>query len=190
MKFLILTLILLVSLSAFANYIPVDDVGTGNDITVFMRKNKCEEHYSKDCIKIPSKYDHNFYIIVDEEIDDLSRPVYSKNQVNNCGEYCQSLFSAGNQIDPCIDLQESLILNLELEEIYCSKLLRYEKKIKKVAVKDSQKESDYLALKEAVRVAEESKKDKIILLKNKLKANDLSLIEVNKVLKYLLKNLK
>jgi len=145
MKYLILFLIsfLLTSMSLYANYIPIEKVGLDEPLTVFVKHNKCQKHYKKDCVKIPVDYSYTYHVLQDELIDDLENPIHSKNQINKCGEYCQSLFDSGNQIEQCIDTEETLILNLDLEQIYCSRLLGYKQILsgKKIVIIDKAKKT-------------------------------------------------
>lgn len=100
---------------------------------------------SNNCIAVDKTFNCETGKIVNEEIDDYSKPVNSKTIVNECGDYCQSLFDTDYKDYKCVDADERLILNLDTKQIYCSKILRYEKKLsgKKIIIDDVDKKAAY-----------------------------------------------
>lgn len=158
--------ILIASFSAQANFIKEDDLNKCDGITIYSKKKDCERKEASQCFKVTKKYDCETAILVDEEVEDKERPVYSKTIVNECGEYCQTLFDGQYKDYKCEDSEESLILNLEEKQIYCTKLLRYKKKKtgrKVVAEDDSKKEAKQQKkeAEKAERLAEAEERKKI-----------------------------
>lgn len=162
MKLLILFFI---SLSIFANYIPVELVGT--DLTgkpIFTNSAKCKKHYAKDCIKLPSGFNPNYYTLQDVIKDDLENPIYTKTEVlNQCGEYCQSLWDSNTYT--CQDQDASPYLNLDIEEIYCAKVTGYNQIAtgQKIVAEDAVLKANYESQVQA-------KKDQEEAIQNELKA--------------------
>lgn len=114
-------LILILSFNLFgASYMPISKVGDCSYHKTATNIKYCEG----SCILIPSDYNCETHTIQKEVIDDLESPIYSKNQTNKCGEYCETLFPEL----VCEDTEETPILNTDLEEIYCSKVTGYNKK--------------------------------------------------------------
>jgi hypothetical protein len=101
--------------------------------------------FEKDCLKYGEKcYEVSdkpakIFSEVDVQIDDKSKPKYSKSQVNQCGEYCEVLFKDLK----CDDELESPIFNKDLKQIYCSKFIGFDKKLEKQMAVDSVKVADY-----------------------------------------------
>lgn len=143
-------------MSSFGAYIPEGKVGSAK--TVYMKKSVCEAKESDSCLFIGRDYRAEYFSKADQMIDDLEKPVYSKNEINNCGEYCQTIYDAGVT---CLDPSENPILNLDLEQIYCSRFLRYEKKAsgKKVLIIDEAKRASFEAS-ESKRLARKKRKAK------------------------------
>lgn len=171
MKYIIL---LLISLNVFANYIPEDEVGTGNNLTVFTKKNKCELHYSKTCIKIPYGYTANYHILVDEYVDDTSSPITTKNDITACVDETDCYAKAG--VLSCTDVEEYKTFT-EWSEVYCTKTTGYEQMLsgKKIVVEDA-------ALKTAWEAAEAVKAQKAAYLKAIVAARDCGNSVINEVI--------
>lgn len=110
MKLLILFLI---SFSAFANYIPQENIGVCPSVpTVFTSPNKCQEHYSKPCFKIPQDYNCAIHSFIPE--------TWLKEQAQACldSDDCQAKFESL----VCESEGFSPIKNLDQLEVYCTKL--------------------------------------------------------------------
>lgn len=180
--------LLLISFSAFAaTYIPIENIGVCPSVkTVFTNQKKCQKHYEKECGKVVPGYNCEIHERVDEMVDDLDAPVYSKTQLNKCGEYCETLYKDLE----CEDPEAKPILNLDTEEIYCSKLLRYEqipsgRKI--VAVNKAKKAAKEARLaqekadKEAAKKLKEDRKEALKAIA-KDKSKDLSKEEIEELL--------
>lgn len=103
------------------------------------------------CLKIPENFNESCHYseIIDEEIDDPTKPVYSKNEVEACLD--QADCEAKNATKTCIDSEESALMAQDYSEIYCSKLLRFEKKLSgaKVLVENASMKATYEAAKAA-----------------------------------------
>jgi hypothetical protein len=105
-KFLIL---LLISFSAFGNYIPKSKVGKDN-LTVWNKKSKCEKSSEEKCIKIDKDYNKSYSKIIPE--------TQMKQEVESCLDEadCQ----AKHELKSC--KKGKPIKNLDLMEVYCTYL--------------------------------------------------------------------
>ena len=115
MKYLI---VLILSFSAYANFIKKEQIGVCENVSVFSSALSCQG----DCIKVETDYNCETHVIEKKKVDNLESPIYSKNQINKCGEYCETLFPDL----VCEDTEETPILNTDLEEIYCTKITGYD----------------------------------------------------------------
>jgi len=123
MKNLILILLFITSNLSYASmWAEKEKIMSGEKFTKFTRISNCPG----ECIQVPRGHRYEYFSLSDEEVDDPSKPISSKSEVNSCGEYCQTLFDEGVS---CGDPLEEAILNLDLKEIYCSKFIRFEKKL-------------------------------------------------------------
>lgn len=107
MKFLIL---LLISFSAFANYIPKAKVGTDLAKTVFTNQKKCSEHYGEICIKIPSGYNTVYHYVKPD------------TQLKLQGESCLDEEDCQTKLESLFCEKGKAIKNLDLLEVYCTYL--------------------------------------------------------------------
>jgi len=87
MKFLT-TLLLLCSLSAYANFISVTDLASckvGAEHTFYLSKEDCVEKEAGACAIFPSIGSCKYLTAVDNVVEDLSAPIYSgRNDVESC----------------------------------------------------------------------------------------------------------
>ena len=183
MKLLLLLLLLtLLTFSASANFVKESDLDAkllncDFPMVSYAKKKSC----GVDCVKIDKNFKCETHVKIDEMIDDRTKPVNSKNEINNCGEYCESVFEE----TACIDPLEKRVLNLELEQIYCTKFLRFEQKLSgnKIVSENATKKATHEAEKQAKSDAKVLKKANVDALKNKLKTGDLNLVEINEFLR-------
>jgi hypothetical protein len=103
-------------------------------------KAECERISNEQCYDLgvnPS----SIYSEIDQEVDDRSKPVYSKSEVQTCSSNsnCDSIFTAKT----CTNNLETKIKNYLLKEVYCSRFLSFEKKTIKVMAVDSAKALEY-----------------------------------------------
>ena len=183
-----LLIILFLTFSAFANYIPKTKVGTGESLTVFMKKKKCESHYSEICIKIPSGYNSEFHKLKDQMKNDLDSPNWGQRSAiepcsgeSNCSEIAL--------IKECLDGRHSLY-NAEYSEVWCNKILSYAQipSGKKIVSENAELKAIHEADKLSKKLAKQALKDEIELLKVKLiDEQDLTPAELRKVLRHLVK---
>ncbi len=184
MKCLILFLI---SFSVFANYIPKEFVGIEMNLTVFSNSNKCEQHYSSECVKIPSGYNAKVHTLQDEL--DITKPIYSKSEIETCAD--QAECEAKNAVKTCIDEDETVYMAEDFSEIYCSKQTGFEKTGKEIIAEDGSKKASYNAEKKAEKDAEKAKKGIAKDINTKLKNGDaLTGAERDEALKFIFRNLK
>lgn len=145
MKLLIL---ILLSSSTFAgNYIPKSKVGDCTQKTVYTAPQGADD------ILVPVGYNCNTHIIVDEMIDDITKPVNSKSETQVCAD--QASCEALNSTKTCIDPLEKVIMAADFSEIYCSKFLHFAKKLsgRKIVVEDATKKAAFDAA-EAIKKAQ------------------------------------
>ena len=150
---LIITLFIVFSFNVDAGFISIDGSNYSKE------KRSCEKKSNGKCYQLESGGNIFDFDLTDEY--ENGDAVESKNQINKCGEYCKSLFDAGNQIAPCEDIEETLILNLELEEIYCSKFLRFKqvKTGKKILQLNQEKKDARLVVKVKKELKEKEDKN-------------------------------
>ena len=144
MKYLITAILFLLCFSVFANYIPQSKVDGNlhNGLTVSSKIDRCEKSYSESCVKIPFDYNHNYHILIDEMIDDVSSPVYTKTNVELCTDEADCLTKESEK--ECLD-GEIVIRVAENTEVYCSKFIRYNQIASgnKIVIEDVDKKAVY-----------------------------------------------
>lgn len=129
-------IIFIFSLNAYSSgYKKESDIGVCNTP---VRTSKC-----KNCYIVKDGYDCNYSVLIDELVDDLDSPVNSKTQIESCAnkEDCESK----NLTKVCTDQLENSVIAEDFSEIYCTKVLRYNKKQtgRKVVSIDQVKKSQY-----------------------------------------------
>jgi len=160
-KYLIIICLFLVSFSAHSLYMSKSDMENCEQIKkVYRHKAKC----GNDCVKVPKSHNCETFSEQPTNVDDLEKPKYSKNQLNKCGEYCESLFPDL----VCVDSNERPILNLDLEEIYCTKFTGYEQKSVMRFREDAAKKASYEAAKQVLKDEKAADKSKRAQLKSLL----------------------
>jgi len=161
MKNLILIFSIFLNFSLFAKNVNY----TADGKTMFLKQKDCMAK-NEVCYAFPVGKSYSDFDLTPEYKN--GEAVYSKNQINDCGEYCQTLFDSGNQIDECEDPDETMILNLDLEQIYCSKFLHYEQVLtgNKILKLNQSKKDERLLLK-----SQKKEKDKRREVKKKKSRN-------------------
>ena len=186
MKYLIL---LLISFSAFANFIPISKVGIDSSLTVWTKKSKCEKEESEPCIKIDENYNPEYSIAVDRYVDDLDRPIRKRVEIETCNgeEDCISIMQA----KICTEISDEKLYDAEFTEVWCSKITGYEQIVdsKKIAEDASKKllHEQKLANKEAEKLAKELRKEE--LKAEAKKEKDLTNEEIKEILLMVLEGL-
>jgi hypothetical protein len=147
MKYLILFLI---SLNCFANYAPLSEVQSKNITKVYLKRP------AGNFIKLPIGYNPAYYDVVDEMIDDIEKPIYSKSEAEACAD--QADCEAKNAIKVCADNEETVLMSEDFSEIYCSKLTGYEQKStgNKIVVENASLKATYEAQQLAKKQKEEA----------------------------------
>lgn len=105
-------------------------------------KQDCERISQEKCFDL-GDYPSSVYSEIDLEVDDNSKPNYSKNEVQSCANEAACDLIHSNKA--CADQEESSIKNYDLLEVYCSKLISYDKKLIKSIALDATKLSAYQA---------------------------------------------
>lgn len=116
-------------------------------------KSECERISGEKCFDI-GDLSSSVFSEVDEQVDDTSKPIYSKSEMVSCVSEanCDLIFLT----KVCTDATESLIKNYNLLEVYCSKWVGYEKKLQKTIAQDGSK----LAAFQAQKAIEEATRQK------------------------------
>jgi len=168
MKFLIL---LLISFSAMASYLPESKVGKSTDgLTIYSKKEKCEQVYSEPCISIRKTGNNSFHKIQPE--------AQMKQDVESCidGSDCQAKL----EIKVCSHPGGQAIKNLDLMEIYCTWTR------KKQIVEDAALKAQYLFQENKNKQDKIDAKNAVKALKDEAVLTD---AQRDQVLKYLLEKL-
>lgn len=137
MKYLIL--LFLMSFSAFGNYSKISEVETGSISKVFTKMKGC----GVSCIKLPFGYNKSYHVVVAEMINDFTKPINSKNDIETCID--QTDCEVKNAVKSCADEFEIVFMAADFSDIYCSKLTGYEQKLSgsKIVVEDVAKKAAY-----------------------------------------------
>lgn len=151
---------LITSLKVFAaSYIPESAINGKEpvNVVVFFDMGKCQDFHSSQCVEMPPLYNEKYYTLSDEMIDDTTRPINSKNEIEPCLD--QSDCESKNLVKTCSDNQEQVYMAKDYSEIYCSKFLRYEQKLsgKKIVVVDDIKKAAY----DLDQIAKKNKEERI-----------------------------
>lgn len=135
MKYLILTLLLFTKISFAENWLNQTKIKSGSG-EAYSLKADCERISGEVCFDLGGN-PSSIFSEIDIEVDDNSKPIYSKNEIQPCvsDASCDLIFLTKT----CTNPQESLIKNYDLQEVYCSRFLSYEKKLQKSIALDSQK---------------------------------------------------
>lgn len=136
MKKILFFISYLVLTNCFAeNWLNHSKIKAGS-IEAYSLKTDCERISGESCFDL-GNYPSSVFSEFDIEVDDLSKPTYSKNEVQQCSnnEECDQIHL--NKI--CSNELESSIKNYELLEVYCSRFLGYEKKLEKTIQLDQAK---------------------------------------------------
>lgn len=144
MKKLFLIIFSTFSVSIYAeNWLNQSKIKSGS-IEAYSLKSDCEKISNEKCYDL-GDYPSSVFSEIDVEVDDASKPLYSKNEVQSCAtvEICQSI----NASKICSIEGETPIVRLDTMEIYCSRLVGYEKKLEKSIALDQTKLSQWQAQK-------------------------------------------
>jgi len=154
----------------------------------------CKKHYKEKCFDITGK-PIQYNKVIQIEVDDTSKPIYSKENINACnGEVdcydaiapaCTPIVNTNSFatvadevcVEYCEDFPEhAAIVSADFTEVYCTKLVGYQKKYFDKLVEDAALKAAYeqeKADKEAEKVAKKASKDAAKeILKNCTKADD------------------
>lgn len=139
MKYLIFTLILFSNLVHAENWLNHSKIKSGS-VEAYSLKSDCERISGEECFDLGDN-PSSVFSEVDVEVDDTSKPLYSKSEIQSCASIgeCDQIHSSKT----CSNELESSIKNYELLEVYCSRFLGYEKKLEKTIQLDSQKLSTW-----------------------------------------------
>lgn len=131
-------------------------------------KSDCERISGEECFDmgdLPS----SVYSEVDIEVDDETKPNYSKNEIESCASLLDC--DSKHAIKTCSDPQESSIKNYDLLQVYCSKFLSYDKKLIKSIALDAIKLTAYQA-EQVTKAALQAKEDAISVAQKLMKCGN------------------
>lgn len=189
MRLTILILILF-SFSAFGNFVKESEVLDCEKIgkITYSKKKDC----SGTCYKVPKKEKycktHSLFPIM------IDGPVKIWSGAENI-QTCEGFASCNDALAvlECPDLKGyDKFIEENYTSVYCTQHIGFEKigSGQKELREDLAKKAVYLAQKKAEKDLLKSNKDKIIAIRNKINDGDLTIAEIGKALKFLLKNLK
>jgi len=195
LKYLILIFITSLCFAGRGNYLAKEFINSG-DITgkpVFRLKDKCEAHYKSECFDITGK-PIQYNKVIQIEVDDTSKPIYSKENINACnGEVdcydaiapaCTPIVNTNSFatvadevcVEYCEDFPEhAAIVSADFTEVYCTKLIGYQKKNIDKLVEDESLKAAYeaeLAAKEQEKLDKEAAKEAAKLILKDCKKDD------------------
>lgn len=178
---------ILVSSICNAAFLTEADLESCENGRSFLLKSRCEKVSGETCYKVPKNYDCNYFRVSNVSVDDFSKPVFSKNEIEACsGEAdCQSKIAAKT----CSDTSEKALIGEGYTEVYCSKKTGFAQKLVPKAKKDLALKASYDALITSEKADAKAKRDEVKALKAKLRNGDLTDNEIKKVLRFLLRNI-
>lgn len=151
MKFILAFILILPVLALAENWTTISKLESGQG---FQLKAECERVTSEKCFDI-GDLPKEVYSVGNVLEDDFNKPIFeAKSNVKACeGQACYEA-----QKDLCIEPYSSFV-NSELTEVYCTKLIGYEKKEVPSILLDSVKKAAYdlKVQAEAVKAIEEAK---------------------------------
>lgn len=188
----ILILILICFNINASQWIPSDSVGIeqlGN-FSILPSMERCEKVNKRSCEEIIGRYNYRTFVRADQMVDDSTKPIYDKIDMSTCSDIsdCDTRHLAL----VCSGYGYEKIKNYDLLQVYCIKVVGYEKKPsgKKIVIEDSAKKSLNDA---AILASENSKKayrDSLISIRSDIEAGkNLTPSQINEVLNYILKSL-
>ena len=139
MRYFILTLVLFSNLVHAENWLNHTKILNASK-EAFSLKSDCERISGERCFDL-GDLPSSVFSEVDEEVDDHTKPIYSKSEMVSCVSEanCDLIFLT----KVCTDSTEQLIKNYDLLEVYCSKWVGYEKKFQKTIAQDASKLTAY-----------------------------------------------
>ena len=191
MKYITLIILVLFSINCFAGFMSKSAMFDCESArTFYVKKKVCNKNFA-DCVQIPKGFKCDYFSELDTEVDDLTKPKATKNQIVACDgeDDCKTKLLA----KVCIDENETKYIDKPFTETYCSKPNGYYKKTVKQIRIDPIKKTNYDDVQNQIASQNKVKLDALKLIKAKLE-NDinevLSNAELNRVILYNLKNLK
>lgn len=149
-------------------WVPKDMIEGSGAVTAWVEKERCEAAGKGECFDI-SKCELSECKIGAEEVDDLSKPLYkAKSKVVACADKKDCIMKAQPVCDEggknCVQhcpVDENLIFSKDWTELYCTKLVGYEKKLVRKMVVDEVKKAAKQAAKDAA-IAKDTKLKKAV----------------------------
>ena len=153
MKYLIFSFLFFSNLAFAENWLNKTKILSASK-EAYSLQSDCERNSGEKCFDL-GVYPSSIYSEVDIEVDDETKPNYSKSEI----EACASLLDCDSKhaLKTCLDPLESSIKNYDLLQVYCSKFLSYDKKLIKSIALDATKLSTYqseLAIKATLQAKE------------------------------------
>lgn len=154
MKYFIFIIICFSTIANAENWLNHSKIKSGS-VEAYSLKSDCERISGEKCFDI-ANYPSTVFSEFDVEVDDTSKPLYSKSEIQSCASIgeCDQIHSSKT----CSNELESSIKNYELLEVYCSRFLGYEKKLEKTIQLDQAKLSAWQsqkAIEETARLRED-----------------------------------
>jgi len=107
----------------------------------FTSKSDCEK--ISPCIKVGDKFNLNFSKLIPEQIDDLSKPINTKNDIQVCSNKADCQLKQKSKV--CTDKSEHIVIGKLFKELYCTKISGYQQKLsgRDIIVEDSALRATY-----------------------------------------------
>lgn len=163
MKYLIYLFLICSNLSFAENWLNHSKIKLESK-EAYSLKLDCEKNSGEKCYDL-GDYPAGIFSEIDIEVDDNSKPIYSKNEIQPCSsvETCQAI----NATKQCSITGESPIVRLDTMEVYCSRFVGYEKKLEKTISLDQAKLSAWES-QEAIKAQARQKEDGVQLAIRKI----------------------
>lgn len=139
MKSLILITILFSNLAFAENWLNHSKILSASK-EAYSLKADCEKNSQEKCFDL-GEYPSSIYSEIDIEVDDETKPNYSKSEIESCVSIEDCDLKHASKV--CSDSLEYSIKNYDLLQVYCSKFLSYDKKLIKSIALDAVKLSAY-----------------------------------------------
>lgn len=174
MKYLTL---LLISTTCMAGHVLESDLGKESGYVVYTNKEDCPGKCLK--IKEGDVVEEMKSAMVEE--DDKSKPLYeAKSEVESCSDRKDCIAKTANKCDK----DHFVVVARDYDEVYCTRIVGYEKISIQKAIVDEDKKAVIAAARKEKRDAEKAMKDRLKQLKDK---DDLTAEELKEAVKALLK---
>ena len=140
MKTIFFTFILLFQTAHAENWLN-DTKILNSSVEAYSLKADCERVSGEKCYELGS-YPSSVYSRGQIQVDDYTKPSYTKSQIEPCDDQAECDLIFASKTCP---IDRTLIKNYDQLQVYCSKLIGYEKKSEATIILDQEKVSQWQA---------------------------------------------